>query len=275
MEIKLSKYVLLIGFLIQVNMSQGQGNPGFIGKKIAVGYNSQFCLLRSDYIIYRPNNVSLMQTLTNHDFYAEYATGKYQSVAFHLGYQKIPIVEEENSYDKPITQTINFPTGPQEVSFVKNGVSDFAMLGIGLKFTYYNKNKTIASPIGLGQYIRIDAYFNRALNNYYKYFPDYGSSLSEEESAYAVKNMDKSIDDAKAKGISLGWGVESKFPITQAFYFKINGEMNFTLNALKELSDYGSYSNTITVQDDLKQISRGLPDYRNMFLIGMGFGVLL
>ena len=276
MENKLIKISICFCLLIQFKFGFAQGNPGFLGKKIAIGYSSQFCLLRSDNIISPPENASLGQILTNHDFNVEYATNKYKSIAFHLGYQKVPVVKSNDYYgnDPAIVQTINLGSGPEQVRFLKEGVTDFRMLALGLKFTSYYKNKTISSPIGLGVYFRIDAYFNKALNNYYKYTCN-EYSLSELQKATALKKLDKSYDDTKTNGLSLGTGIESKYPITQSIYFRLNGEFNVTLNVLKVLTDTGEYSSTVSAEEDLKNTSKSLPDFRNMFLVGMGIGMIL
>lgn len=278
---RIIKYVIFCGVLLFVNSGFGQGNPGFIGKKIAIGYSSQYSLVRSEQLFDPNPNVSTARVLTNNDFYVEYSIGKYKSVAAHLTYQKVPFVINSYSYDEAnIGQEFTLNGSTYMAKFVKTGgYAEFSMVGLGLKYTLFSSKKTIASPIGIGHYFRFDIFSNKALNNNFKYTTGYSYSgdLTEKQKEYAQNNLNRKVSGSRVLNASIGYGIESKFPVTRSIYFRLNGEFNFSLNILKQLNDNSTYSSEeySTVSEDMDKVSRSVNDYRNMFLLGMGVGLLL
>ncbi len=280
-KIKISILIFILTGVIYSGF--GQGNPGFLGKKIAVGYSGQYCLLKTGDIIEPPKNASLAQILLNNDIYFEYSISKYRSLAAHITYQKVPVISDGGSrYGSEVLIGQNMTiSGKQTLVFFNRraGIADFRLFGLGVRYTMYSYNKTIASPIGLGHYLRLDIFSNKAENNNYAYniANDYPSNLTDAQEEYAVKNIKKDYKDSKAMNLSIGYGIESKFPVTQSVYFRLNGEFNFSFNIFKMVSENSNYTSEDynTVSEDLKKSSGSLNNFRNMFLIGMGVGVLL
>ncbi len=279
MENKYIRFCALTVLLLAFNFTQGQGNPGFLGKKIAAGYSSQYCLLKSDEILYSESN--LYQVLTNHDVYVEYAIKKYVSLAAHASYQKVPIEDYVSYYSEDIAANYTYGGKDFQALYYKDGgISDFATSSVGLKISAFMRNTTISSPIGVSSFFRADVYSTRALNNNFKYY------LSNEED---LNTYQENIADPNVKGnqfnrtpgktahrsLSLGFGLESKILLTRSVFLRFNGDFNVSTSLLGGGSNnsYGEIYNT--VDEDLKDEARRVTSFRNMFLMGMGVGVLL
>ncbi len=276
MENKWIKTLALCLLCLAATHTFGQGNPGFIGKKISIGYSKPYCLMKSLYLL-DPGENTILKALTNNEFFAEYATSKYRSVSLVVTTQKLAVENKESLSGQEIGQQMVISGKMQEVRFSKvGGYGEFAMFGVGLKYNFYQPLKTIASPIGLAHYLRMDLYSNRSLKNHYTYSAEYDGYLNDYELAYAEKNIKTKALGNSVKSFSMGYGVESKFPVTRMVYLRLNGEFNVNFSSLKDVFGTDSYDDTaITVNEDLDKESLRLTAFRNLFQIGMGVGVLL
>lgn len=267
MENKFNKVSVLLIFLGIANLSSGQGNPGFLGKKIAVGYNAQFSVIQ-------PAIDFNINSIINHDFYVEMANSKYSSLSAHATFGKAVVskTKAEN-----IFQEIMISGQDYNVDFkVDGGSAKMTMFGVGAKYSVYSPNKTISSPVGLSQYVRLDAFFTKPLENNLTYEVGYySSSLSESQRKYAEKNIDKSFDPKSSMSFSIGYGVETKLIVTRSVFVRLNGEFNLSSRLLAGSSSYSSSDYNLSVSDDLNETAKNITKYRNMILVGIGIGALL
>ena len=279
MENKFIKFGTFAVLLLAFNFTKGQGNPGFLGKKIAVGYSAQYCLLKSDEIFYADKN--LAQILMNHDVYVEYALKKYVSLAAHMSYQKVPIEEYGSYYGNEIAANYTYQGKDFQALYYKDGgISDFATSSVGLKISAFSRNTTISSPIGVSSFFRADIYQTRALNNNFKYYLSNEDELSVGQENIADPNIkgnkfDRTPDKTAHRSLSIGFGLESKILLTSSVFLRFNGDFNISTSLLGGGSDYSYDIVYDTVDEDLKNDARRVTSFRNMFLLGMGVGVLL
>ncbi len=274
MENRFIKYIFSIALLLNFYASFGQGNPGFLGKKIAIGYSKQYSFFNGFYIFDAPKNSSLMGVLTNNDFYLEYATSKYKSISAHLSYQKVPL----NSTglldaEKQMTSSYVY-SGVKEITYIKSGYSDFQYLSTGIKMNFYTPNKTIASPVGFCYYVRMDMNFIKAMSNTYDYETTY-FSLSEAEKTAAQKQINRTTDGASSMNLSLGIGGEAKLLLSSSVFLRINSECNLSTVGITQLAQQDVKTHVYDIKEDLRVTGQGLNRFRNLFLFGMGVGILL
>lgn len=259
----------LIAFLITLCISYtafGQGNPGFLGKKIAIGYNKQYCLLRSDNIFGTSNNSSLAKILTNNDYYVEYSVGKYKSIAAHFLHQKVTI----DHYSHPSSDIGQVIDNGVYRFRIDNGYAEFNSMALGVRYSVFSQNKTISSPVGLSQYFRADLYVNQLIKNNFIYFNTDGDMS-------ALTKLDRSIKTKQTMNISLGYGGETKYLLTQSLFIRLNAEMNISSTLFKKMNEdsYYSSSDYQTVDEDMSDLGKEVNLFRNMFLLGFGIGVIL
>lgn len=274
MENRFRNYTFLFGFILSFAMANGQGNPGFLGKKIAISYGNQFCMLRS--LDFFESDINMYRGVMNHDFYVEYATKKHTSIAAHISYQKVP-VKEYGVSSAYLHENYTYTGQSFEALFEKSGgISDFSMTGIGLRLNFYYRNKSISAPIGVCSYGRVDVYSTKAINNNYRYYLANSDELTTYQANYAMANIDRTPENTQKMSLSLGCGLETKMIISRSMFFRLNGEFNLStsLLSLGGSSDYYSSSYN-TMEEDLKETSNDLTALRNMFLLGFGIGVLL
>lgn len=279
---KKMKKIIFYLLILVTNTAWGQGNPGFIGKKIAIGYTNQFCFLRSREILWGGNDKNILRTLTNNEFYVERSIQKFKSIAIHLTYQKVPL---PYSTGENLVVAQFFDRGSREFYGVFNmnsGISDYYMMGIGIRYSMFSNSKTISAPIGLSQYLRLDVFENKLIENNYLYGVTdivYTSNdyLHSEDYKYAKDNFNNKYSDTRATVVSFGYGVESKYPITKSVFFRLNGEMNFSHRFFKDIKENNSYSSVEynTLSEDLRHKSLTLNTFRNLFVLGIGVGALL
>ncbi len=288
-----NKFQTLFFLLVSTFISNGvigQGNPGFMGKKIAFGYNSQFCLLKTlqiyratDTYFQTPNDkVSMRNILTNHDWYLEYATSKYRSLSAHLSYQKIPLTRNyfHSEWSDRIAQQYTLNGQDYLVNITKiGGVANCRMINLGLKYSFFLKDKTVSSPLGASYYMRMDLNINKITSNKFIYEIDqyWQNPLTQEQLDYASKNLVPNIEDTDSKNLSIGFGAENKVSLTKSVYFRVNAEMNLSTVGFRDISEAFSsnYTDRISINEDLKNYGFGANRFRNIFLVGFGLGVLL
>ena len=77
--------------------------------------------------------------------------------------------------------------------------------------------------------------------------------------------------------ISLGYGGETKYLLTQSLFIRLNAEMNISSTLLKKMNEdsYYSSSDYQTVDEDMSDLGKEVNLFRNMFLLGFGIGVIL
>ena len=255
---------------------RAQNNPGFLGKKIAIGYSSQFSVYSMFHILgkEKTGTYSTYKFLTNNDFYLEYAFSQLQSISASISYQKAPLI---SAYfvedDRQIHEAIPYNGYEYDTYYIKTGgFSEVRYLGIGIKYNIFMKTNTVAAPIGFCYYFRFDVNSNKVLNNKYVYDTDDQDPAFK---AFALSRIDRKPEGIKTRNMSVGFGAESRMPLSRSFYIRINGECNVSTvgitQAIREDLVYGSYS----VNDDLRIRSEALNRLRNLFLCGIGVGVLL
>ncbi|MFM9945800.1 MAG: hypothetical protein ACKVQB_11280 [Bacteroidia bacterium] len=291
---KLIKCLLIISF--NSNLSFGQGNPGFLGKKLAVGYNTQYCLFKTmelytlsqeDYDhddTYQKPDLSKRQLLTNNDFYLEYATKKFQSISIHYSNQKIPVsyTYYKMKYTSEHLDDIYDYNGiTYKLRIYKNGgYANYSWMSYGLKYSFFKELETISSPVGFSYYIRTDVNRVKLIENNFVYKvietnPSWLSSTEVDKIENAIK--DKYTPDV-SNNLSFGFGAETKLPITATLFFRLSAECNFSTAFFKinSYNNFDMYDNKqFTVDQDLDYIGLGVNRHRNLVLIGMGFGAIL
>lgn len=268
MKVRNFKYFIGVFFIGTFSLSLAQGNPGFLGKKIAVGYNAQFSVIQ-------PVLDFNFNSIINHDFYVEMANTKYSSVSAHVTFGKALVSQTKA---ENIFQDMTISGDDYNIHFLVNGGNaKMAMFGVGAKYSVYYSNKTISSPVGLSQYVRLDAFFSRPVENNLSYEVGYynSSSLSESQIKYAEKNIDKSFEAKSSTCLSIGYGVETKLIITRSVFVRLNGEFNLSSRLLAGSTSYSSSDYNLSVSDDLNETAKDITKYRNMILVGFGVGMLL
>jgi len=260
---KLLSVLILIAF---AQLVQGQNNPGFLGKKIAIGYSMQLCpaqILHFDEPYFRRN-------ITNHDFILEYATSKFRSITACMSYQKVPVYNVYSSRNE-MSQTYNLDGKNFTAIYgLEKGSANFRALSFGFRYNYYSKNKTISSPIGYCRYIRFDVFKNKAISNY-EYRLKNGSELTLKQQNLA-KNPE--IENSKSTNFSIGYGVESKIAISRSCFFRVNGEFNLSTAWLAPYPKSNGNS-APTISENLIYRGASMNRLRNMFLFGIGIGAIL
>lgn len=247
----------------------GQGNPGFLGKKVAIGYSTQYCVSQSEEIGYRQNN--LFQVLTNHEVYFEHSLNKYRSFSGHISYQKVPYEQLNSNRYFFENYTLNGTT--YRVNYEANGgISDFHSLGLGGKFNFYLRKKTVSAPVGISHYFRLDLIINNAINNNYKYRILNTDALSDSQEKHALKSIDREVKDVKSYGFSAGYGIEAKILLSRSLFLRFNSELNISQALLIENNSLDSVT---SIDQDFFETCQIINGMRNVFLIGLGAGFLL
>ncbi len=270
-----------------MNMGYCQNNPGFIGKKIAVEYNMQYCIINSlqflpgkdEYKVGSKDEVSRRRLMTNNDFYLECATSKYYSISCHIAYQKVPMSKSyaPEQWTEVLAQefTLDGQTFMAEYEKI-GGVSDYSMLNIGLRYGFFASNKTVAAPIGLRYYFGLDMNINKALENNFIYELRDNWSLTPGQKALAESGYKTTdLEETKSTNFSICFGGETKLLLTSNVFFKLSGEMNFSTVGFKLIKDDFSSGFNTSINEDLKKYGYVVNRYRNFILIGMGIGVLI
>ncbi len=266
MENKFIKLLFLIIVLTFANKLRAQNNPGFLGKKFALGYSLQLCPARTFYF----DSPRYGKNMTNHDFILEYATSKFRSLAFCMSYQKIPVLPAEGySLTTKETFSSNGQLYTADYGFGEDP-ADFRALSFGLRYNFYRKDKTISAPIGYCRYLRLDVFKNKAITNY-----DYNvQNKSELTLAQQIIASNPPFEEAKTTNYSIGYGVESKIAISQYMFIRVNGEFNLSTALFVPYPE--SIGNDYpTIKDNLTHKSATMNRFRNMFLFGFGIGALL
>ncbi|MFM9945801.1 MAG: hypothetical protein ACKVQB_11285 [Bacteroidia bacterium] len=268
---KINKHTFSILLLLLGCSAYGQNNPGFLGKKIALGYNAQFSFINS--VVGKEDDMSILQFLTNHDAYMEYSTSKFNSLEFHLSYQKVPV----GSY------LIMSNIGQINDEFIMNGkkihawgektgYSYFRYLSYGLKYNFYSRNKSISAPVGFCYYLRFDMHTIKPIRNTYDYDLYAGT---EQENNFVNKNINRNIDNSSSFNFSLGAGADTKLMLNRSTFIRFNGEFNLSTVGITQSVGDNFFTQENTVERDLKLTGQSTNRFRNMFLFGLGVGYLL
>ena len=267
MESRVIKFIISIAILLNTCTSYGQGNPGFLGKKNAIGYNTAISILQ-------PAIDLNFKNLIAHDFYVEVANKKYSSYSVHTTFSKATV--SQITYNS-VYQRIN---GFNEIVHFNQigGNTKILVLGIGAKYSSFLLKKTVSAPVGLSHYIRVDAVCTRVLENNYIYEVSYyGNQLTDKEKEMALNGLNKSFEKINHLSLSLGYGIESKTMINNSVFVRFNYEMNISSRffGLTRVAQLYPDNNTTTVSGVLNETAKDVTKYKNLFLFGVGIGKLL
>jgi len=250
--------------LICIPNLYSQQNPGFLGKKTAFGYNLEYCLMRT--LDINDGQANHLRNFTLHEFFVEHAISKFRSITATLTYQKVPL-RWYKDYNTELIENYTLYGQSYITRFtMQGGTSNFQSISLGTKFNFYNRRKTISAPVGLAHYLRIDVFFNKALENKYRYYK-YEDKLTQDQldRAYIPAPV-----NTQSKTLSVGYGIDTKISITQSLFIKLNGELNLSTSMIPHYAE--NYS---SINEDLRTISHSVNGVRNFLLFGIGVGGLL
>ena len=255
--------IALLFILVTIQNTIAQTNIGFLGKKVALGYSTQFSLV---------NFMKSFDVFT-HNFSAEFSTQRYQSITLNLGYKKtsVPLgtFESQNEF---FSQTYTLNGQRYEVDFQKmGGTADFRTLMMGIKVNFFYHGKTFAAPNGFCQYLKADIIKVKPIKNNYEY-----ELLSPGNYSQAQIDNAKTpeIKDADVTVFNVGFGLASKRMLSRSVFLSINAEANInTLTFLYAMDEDYSYS--YDINEDLKFTGRSVNKFKHLLAFGMGIGILL
>lgn len=266
MENKTIKFFILSLLIFPYLNANSQSYPGFLGKKLAVGYSANVCILKRGYLY--DGDKDMFKALIDHNYYLEYATSKYSSLSVNIIHQTIPLTIYNSIDDIDVKRTYQLNGQPYDVYFTLNsGRAYFKNFAMALKYNLYMRGKTISSPIGRSHYFKLGVIHTKLVEDNFDYYVNNKSQLTTQQYARIVIPVGVGT---KATNLSLGYGLESKRMITNTLFFKSNIEVNFS-TALLNNND----KTVITFDEQFGRIVNSATAYRNIIELGFGLGMLI
>lgn len=266
MENKTIKFLLLSLLIFPHLSANGQSYPGFLGKKLAVGYSANICILKRGYLY--DGDKDMFKALVDHNYYLDYATSKYSSLSLNIIHQTIPLSINNSIDGTDVKRTYQLNGQPYDVYFTLNsGRAYFKNFAMALKYNLYMRGKTIASPIGRSHYVKLALIQTKLVEDNFDYYVNNKSQLTAQQYARIVIPVGVGT---KATNLSIGYGLESKRMLTNTLFFKSNIELNLS-TALLNNND----KTVITFDEQFGRIVNSATSRRNLVEIGFGLGMLI
>lgn len=256
--------ILILAFSLFSIEGMAQKNPGYLGKKFAVGYGLNYSYGETFNI--RDSEGSKFRTALNNTLFAEFAIAKYKSLSFDYTFQNVPVtystydgIQEQDYQYGPKVLTANFST--------IGGVSDFRYQRFGLKMSFFNSRKTIASPIGFANYFRISYMKADLVKDEYKYKKEDNTPIPTGAVPIHTETGDSRV--------SVGWGIETKVLLNEYIFLKVNAELNVSGKLIGYYVIDLNYTTPQKIDDFHKDRSLLLNHRRDLLLVGFSLGALV
>jgi hypothetical protein len=265
MENKPVKLILVWLLAIHSLSAIGQSYPGFLGKKVAVGYTANICPNKVEFLF--DGDEDMVKAVLDHNYYIEYATGKYSSLSVNFIHQTIPY-KIYNSLDVDIHRSYTLGNQPYDVYFnLNSGRAQYRNVALGLKLNLYMPGKTISSPVGRSHYFKLAFMNTKMVEDDFEYYVSNRSELTAQQYARIV--VPKGVGTS-ATNVSLGYGLESKRMLSNTLFFKSNIELNFSTAFLTR-----SFYEEVTFDEHYAILVNRATAMRNLFQFGFGLGMLV
>jgi hypothetical protein len=266
----MAKYLsrlFVIAYLFTANYSKAIGiNPGFAGKKFAVGISAQYSIF---------NSIMLLDTIKykykcvmSYSAYGEAVLKKRLSLGVHFGFQKTPIYGENGNFglwnDGSKNVDINYPPHYYRLQIV-GGQALINSISLGLKLNFFSQRSTIAAPIGRNCYVKADFIRNKMVDN--QFITEASSDLTKTQLSHL--NIPK-FETAQSSSFSIGTGFECRTMVTNIMFVRCHMEANLSFayfNNFRESTD--------DYQEGLNRITSLSTIYKNLLQVGAGVGFLL
>lgn len=266
MENKTIKFLLLTLLLFPNLTAIGQSYPGFLGKKLAIGYTVNICPDKRGYLY--DGDKDMFKALVDHNYYLDYATSKYSSLSVNFIHQTVPFSINNSIDDTEIYRSYQLNGQPYDVYFTLNsGRAYFKNVALALKYNLYMRGKTIASPIGRSHYFKLAIIHTKMVEDNFEYYVNNKSGLTTAEYENIIIPVGVGT---KATNLSIGYGLESKRMLTNSVFFKSNIELNFSTAFLNT-----NYAEEQTFSEQFGVIVNSATTRRNLLQFGFGLGMLI